>query len=114
MNLLSWIHNLNIKIYVKHNDQSIVNVYAQVLQFLQNSPNYNVKALRESSESHVADSWFIAFALVHNFTIVTFERPVGKSIGNIISRPKIPDIATHFNIQTINIFQMMRVLDLTL
>ena len=52
-----------------------------------------------------ADAWVIAQATVHGGAVVTIEKPAPDS-----HRPKIPDIARRFDVQTADPFAVLRTL----
>jgi len=51
-----------------------------------------------------ADTWLIAFAKTHNYTIVTNE----SLNPEIKKKIPIPNVCIHYNIQYVNIFDMLR------
>jgi len=106
--------NLKIGQYIDHKQQQIVDKYAQVIQFLQNDSCYSEKALRLWADKSVADPWLIATAVVYGFTIVTFEKYVKANANNPSGVPKIPNVAEHFQVRTIDLFQMIRNLGIKL
>jgi hypothetical protein len=112
--LALWMHNLVIGCLVNHRQQNIVVKYAEVLQYIQDNPCYSEKALREWSEETVADAWLIAAAAVRGFTIVTFEKPVLVDANNPSKKAKIPNVAHHFKVRTIDLFGMIRELGIAL
>ena len=92
----------------------IVDTYAQVLQFIDEDQRYSAQALRKWADESVADPWLIACANVYDFTIVTFKKSVNQESGNLTGKPKIPNVAKEFNIKVIDLFQMMRELNIKL
>lgn len=63
----------------------------------------------EWSREEVADPWIISSAIINGYTIVTLEVPSsGLSDKNPNRKAKIPDVAKAFNVETINLFEMMR------
>lgn len=88
---------------------SIVAKYSEVLRFLQDSPLYSDKALRNWSDVNVADPWLIAAAGALGYTLITFETSAGIiSVNNPSGKPKIPDIAREFHVKCENLFYFMR------
>lgn len=54
-------------------------------------------------------SWLIAAAMVHGYIIVTFERSDGNLTATMKrGKVKIPDVARHFNVECIDLYEMMR------
>ncbi|MBQ7432096.1 MAG: DUF4411 family protein [Lachnospiraceae bacterium] len=101
---LEEIHDLNV---IDKRDIQIVQKYAQVLKYVQDSPLYTDKALRMWSNVSIADPWLIATASVYGYKIVTFETGAGK-ISTPSGKPKIPDIARQFDVNCVNLFYFMR------
>lgn len=98
----------NVKIVDRRNT-IIINKYKEVLEFLQESPLYSERALRNWSNISVADPWLIAAASALGYTLVTFETSAGIiSINSPSGKPKIPDIAKAFNVNCVNLFYFMR------
>ena len=57
----------------------------------------------------VADPWLIAAAAVNHYTIVTFEKPNdGLNARNPSKNAKIPDVASEFGVETVDLYSMMR------
>ncbi|MGN0945942.1 MAG: DUF4411 family protein [Megasphaera sp.] len=110
--LQEWIQSLidlrKINI-ISHNDVEIIKWYSRVLQFLQDSPLYTPKALREWSKAGLADPWLIATAKAYDYTIITFEIPSGNiDVKSPSGRPKIPSIGSQFGIRCQNLYYLMR------
>lgn len=113
--LSEWMNNLQIGTFVDRRQQDIIVNYSAVLTFLQNDPRYQEAALHEWSRGSVADPWLIATAADKGYTIITLEKPVaGLSPKNPSKRPKIPDVAAAFGVQTKDLFYMMRKLNFRL
>lgn len=107
--LTRWMKAIHIKNSIDHRESQTIVYYAQILQFIQNSPLYKQSALSEWSRASVADPWLIAAAKSHGYSIVTLEE--GNSNPNPKSpwkAAKIPDIAAEFDVEVVNLFAMMR------
>lgn len=104
-----WIKKIPDLQICRHEDSEIIAVYAQVLSFLQTSPYYSDKALREWSKEEIADPWLIAAAAVHGYTIITFEQSAGPlSHKSPCGRAKIPDVGNAFGVRCENLYYFMR------
>lgn len=113
--LKEWVNNLEINTYIDHREPIILKKYSAILQYIQNNPCYKPSALTEWSRENVADPWLIAAASVYNYTLVTFEVPnKGLNTRNPSKNAKIPDIAEEFDVEVVNLFHMMRRLDVKL
>ena len=63
--------------------------------------NFRAKAISEFSES--TDNWLVAYALVHDYTVVTQE-----VVANTIKKVKVPNVCNEFKVHWMNTFQMLR------
>ena len=71
------------------------------------SHHYTTNAIQEFLETDLADPWLIAFAMINNWTIVTYER----SEPNRKNRIKIPEVCNQFNVRYVNTIEMLRELN---
>jgi len=85
-----------------------INSYRLIVRWVENSKQYNLKAKRDFMAG--ADGWVIAYALEHGYTVVTQE----SSNPNSKSRVKIPDVCNAFGVRNIDIYQMLRELQVQL
>lgn len=92
---------------ISHKDTEIIMYYGKILDYLQSCGKYKEEAISTWSNGKVADAWLIASAIKYKATIVTFERSSGP-IVNLSKNAKIPDIAAHFNVPCITLFDFMR------
>lgn len=107
--LSEWFDAIQDANIIDRRNVSILAKYGEVLRFLQDSPLYSDKALRNWSDASVADPWLIAAASAFGYTLVTFETSAGIiSVNNPSGRPKIPDIARTFDVKCENLFYFMR------
>ncbi len=56
-----------------------------------------------------ADPWIIAHAKAYGGRVVTFEKAAPNA-----KKPKIPDVADHFEVECLNIYEMARELGMSL
>lgn len=105
--LSDWFGAILEKNIIDRRNISIIEKYREVLIFLQDSPLYSDKALRNWSDANIADPWLIAAASVLKYTLVSFETSAG-AISSPSGRPKIPDIARKFDVKCVNLFYFMR------
>ena len=85
----------------------IIQMYRDVLSFIQQSDQYSEAALRLWSRENVADPWLIAAAKVYGYTLLSFEQSAGR-ITTRSNNPKLPDVAHHFQVPYTSLFNMMR------
>lgn len=107
--LARWVEEQDGFVVCSINDEEILDEYAEVMQYIQESGYYNEKALNRWAQEKVADPWLIAAAKAKGFTLITDEAPSGginkkSPSGN----PKIPDVANAFSVPAHNLYYMMR------
>ncbi len=85
------------------------------MQYIQTSGLYKESAVHTWAQNNIADPWLVAAASSNSFTLVTEEvRSGGLSVKNQSKVAKIPDVADHFGVSTINIYEMMRRLNIVI
>lgn len=91
------------------NDSAIIKKYAEIMQYIQQCGFYNTKGLSNWADIKIADPWLIAAAIVYDLSIVTFEvRDGNLSSKNQTGKIKIPNVADHFGVDTLNLYAMMQ------
>lgn len=109
--LTEWLNearNLNL---ISHKSVDIITKYREIINYINDSPYYKPSAVAEWAKQGIADPWLIACAAAKGYVLVTLE----KRSGNLSERQpskyaKIPDVADAFNVKTIGLFEMMRIL----
>lgn len=111
--LAFWMSDLtNLKVIPRVTSDT-VNKYQEVIQYIETCGLYKESALQTWAQSNVADPWLIAAAKANGFTIVTEEKMSGGLSRKTPNKgAKIPDVAMHFGVRTIDIYQMMRKLEI--
>ena len=110
-NLSVWIKSVTIQNYIDHVDQTILEIYGNILNYIENNPCYKTSALAEWSRDTVADPWLISAAKAKGYTIITFEVSTrGLNSRDPSKYAKIPDVSSAFGVKTENLFYMMRTL----
>lgn len=104
--LAAWLGDVPKNRILSSKNERIILAYQEILTYIQESPSYTDKALREWSKADIADPWLIAVARVNGFELVTFEQRAGKIIVPS-KNPKIPDIADAFQVDCISLFTLM-------
>ena len=113
--LRKWIEEINIKLLIDHKESEILEQYAYVLQYVQECGYYNDTALATWSQITVADPWLIATSKAKGYELVTFETNLHVlNKRNKTKKVRIPDVASHFDIEVKTLFDMMRELDIHL
>lgn len=104
-----WIDSLETP-PINHRNIEIFSNYTLVKDYVVNNECYIEESARDWSES-VADPWIVATAMTYGYTIVTFEtHNTDLNSRKPSQNPKIPDVATFFNVKSVDLFYMMRVL----
>lgn len=104
--LQKWIEDEYKGSFITTKSIEIISEYQNIINFMNESPKYNDKALKAWSDFKIADPWIIATAKIFNSTIVTFETANNNGVKEI-SKPKIPDLCKDFNIRCKDLFEMM-------
>ena len=111
--LASWFSKIDNLVIIPRVTEETIRNYQEILEFVRSSGYYKEEALQAWAPSSVADPWLIASAMANDLTLVTQEVPSGglsKKTPN--KKAKIPDIARFFEVNTISIYDMMRILEI--
>lgn len=97
------------KVILPNTDPDVLNSYAAVLKYVNDSPFYKQKSYHEWAKFEKADPWLIAIAKTHDYTIVTMEEPIGNlSKKHPTSKePRIPDVCAALGVECINLYDLM-------
>jgi len=89
--------------YPTANDE-VIEHYKSIINIISTKNQYSDSAKNDFFTESNADPWVIAFAKYKNLTVVTFEK------SNINSKRKIfiPDVCKSFNINCLNLFEMLK------
>lgn len=111
--LATWLDTVEGLEVVTHVSAEVVAKYQEVLQYVQGCGLYKPEAFQLWAPGYIADPWVIAVASAHGYTIVTEEKPSGGLSMKTPNRAaKIPDVAHHFDARTMDIYEMMRKLNI--
>ncbi|MCT3321774.1 DUF4411 family protein [Lactobacillus johnsonii] len=127
-NLAQWSQkNLVSVIYDENQDPLIWAEYGKVIKYIQDCGAYKSSSINEWKKIGKADPLLIAIAIKYNYQIVTFEKGSGQFAydknnrwnwkgngGPMGHEPKIPDIARHFGITCLSLFELEKKLNLTI
>lgn len=113
--LSKWIQSLDgLTVIPKVTEQTVVH-YQKIIQYIASCGLYKESALNTWAQGNIADPWLIASAKVNGYTLVTEEKPSsGLSKKTPNKGAKIPDVARYFGVKTIDVFDMMRKLKITI
>ncbi|HZK56157.1 MAG TPA: DUF4411 family protein [Desulfosporosinus sp.] len=103
-----WANNEFSKWFASTDDEAVFNAYREIINWAVNQPQFFDSAKTEFAS--VADSWLIAFAKAHNYTVVTHE----IYSADVRRRILIPNVCRAFDIPYINTFEMLRKLNIRL
>lgn len=100
--LYRWTKESPVDLFVSSNEKAVLNAYRDVIAWVSNNPQFHRGARDEFARK--ADGWLVAFALVHNLTLVTQE----VRNPDIKKRVPIPNVCDHFKVEYVNTFEMLR------
>ncbi len=104
--LCDWTKQHYSKKWIPANDYILE--YARVNQYLSKSGLWTPAGYQEwTSNYHKADPWLIACAMKNSYTIITDEKNTGPNGAASDNEPKIPFVANHFNVPTIDFWQFL-------
>ncbi len=106
--LAAWVKNNFSDAFLSTADESVIEVYRNIIVWVQNENQYLDLAKREFAEG--ADGWLVAYAKQNGHTIVTHE------VLDPQSRKKvpIPNVCQAVGINCVNTFEMLRELKIRL
>lgn len=104
--LSSWATNEFNEWFISSADDVVYEKYRNIIKWAQQHEHFNQGAKTEFASS--ADSWILAYAKAHDYTIVTHE----TYDRNIKRRIKIPNVCEAFGISYTDTFTMLRDLDI--
>ena len=87
--LVQWVNQLPQHAFASI-DASIMQTYQTVAEWIRQNPQFTAAALNEFANG--ADGWLIAYAMVHNATIITNE----VSARGSRNRVKLPELCDQF------------------
>ena len=86
-------------------DPMVQAVFREIADYVNSTyPQYQA-----SEFLNAADPWIIAHAKTYGGRVVTFETTAPNA-----KKPKIPDVADHFDVKCLNIYRMVRELGMSL
>ncbi|MBI4296588.1 MAG: DUF4411 family protein [Chloroflexi bacterium] len=103
--LLAWARQRKGEGFFVDPDPLVQNFFRQIADYVEK--NYPPHQASEFLDG--VDPWVIAHAKVYGGKVVTFEVRAPKS-----SKPKIPDICDKFDVECLNIYNMVRELGMSL
>ncbi|MDP2743555.1 MAG: DUF4411 family protein [Dehalococcoidia bacterium] len=81
-------------------DESVQACYREIVQYVQSNSIYKPHWVTKFLDG--VDPWVIAYAKAHGGRVVTFEKPQPEA-----KKPKIPDVAKHFKVKCITVYDML-------
>ena len=96
-------HEDDLTDWAKRNRSMFVAPSTQVQQFVGKIGNEYPDLYKRSNHPYFGDPWVIAFAKIHNLTVVTEER------GGKLQNPKIPYLCDQYKIKYLNILGMIQI-----
>lgn len=104
--LCNWAKN-NYKNKVLSIDEYVPE-YTKVVGYVSSSRNWTQAGYELwTTDADKADPWLIACALKKHLTIITDEKNTGPNGHPTNNEPKIPFVAEHFGVPTINFWELL-------
>ena len=104
--LAKWIIQNSFVSFHQVSDISTQREYGGLMQWAMKGNHFTTPAITEFAK--VADGWLVAYAKANGYTVVTHE----SSDPNCKKRVKIPDACKHAGVKCINIFELLRKLNI--
>lgn len=89
-------------------EKDIVRHYREMIQWAEGQSQYERAAKSQFADARNADAWVVAFAKARNLIVVTQEASAPQSKTSI----KIPDVCRAHQITSIDVFELMRRLNI--
>ncbi len=103
--LVSWVSSsVPDTFFLKVDTEAVVSTYTEIMLWVQRHPNYFDAAKAKFATG--ADGWLVAYAKVHDATVVTNEKPAPDSKKEV----KLPDVCNQFNVPQASIFSTLQLL----
>jgi hypothetical protein len=83
-------------------EAAVLRAYTEIMLWVQRNSQYFDHAKAKFATE--ADGWLVAYALVHEITVVTNEQPRPQSRSRIL----LPDVCDHFNVAYTDTFLMLK------
>lgn len=106
--LENWLQSIRSKVIEPDKNPSIVAKFAEIMRFVASS-NFSPKARQSWMREGVADPWLVATAAIYGSRIITFEKYVKLNPKQPANGAKIPNVAQHFGVQCVSLFDFMAV-----
>ena len=88
--------------FASTDDEKVIAQYEKIINWVQNNPQFNDEAKADFANG--ADGWLIAYAKVNDCIVVTQE----KFHPDIRRKVPIPNVCKEFEVEYINLFEMLR------
>ena len=104
--LVRWVRDeVPAGFFIPVDTGAVVRAYMDIMMWVQRHPGYFDQAKAKFAKG--ADGWLVAYARIHDTTIVTNEQSAPKSKREI----KLPDVCDQFGVRRDNTFAMLRSLN---
>lgn len=110
--LSKWIKGISSK-QINKPTKEIIDFYREIINYINNNTTYHDNATKVWSESDCADPWLIATAKAYNSTLTTLEKTNNPAKNKLTKEAKIPDIASEFEVECCDLYEMIRRLKFT-
>jgi hypothetical protein len=100
--LVQWVkEQLPPAFFLDTDEEAVTDAYGQVMLWVQRSAQYFDQAKAKFATE--ADGWLVAYAMIHEVTVVTNEQPRPQSRNRIL----LPDVCAQFNVFYKDTFAML-------
>lgn len=101
--LVQWVKSsLPAGFFEGTDDQAVTSAYERIMLWVQRNPQYFDQAKAKFATE--ADGWLVAYAMVHNVTVITNEQPRPQSRNRVL----LPDVCTQFHVTYNDTFFMLK------
>jgi len=100
--LVQWVkEQAPAELFANTDDDNVADAFGQVMLWVQRNAQYFDQAKAKFATE--ADGWLVAYAMVHNVTVVTNEQPRPESRNRIL----LPDVCMQFDVPYKDTFSML-------
>ena len=107
--LKQWAGDDFVQWFEVTNTIDVVVAYKKIMEWIEKS-DFSDKAKKDFTNKNKADAWIVAYAMTRGYVVVTHE----QFKPGIKRKVPIPNACRKFRVKSINTFQMLHDLDVTL
>ena len=99
--LSRWVEKAPAELFVSSMEEQVTDAYREVMRWVYGNPQFFQNAKDEFSRG--ADGWLVAYARVHNATLVTLERYAAEARNKV----PLPNVCEQFGVLRKDTFEML-------